>query len=52
MAATREEFVDASDQLRIAVYDLKAIDEQVATLSVSVGDLPLSEAAAKVSRGA
>lgn len=52
MAAVREELVDTSNKLKLAFSDLEAIDDKVAALTVGVGDLPLSEAAARVSQGA
>lgn len=52
MAAVRKEVVDTAYKLRIAFSDLKATGAEVAALTVGVGGLPLSEAAAGVSRGA
>eukprot|EP00903_Cladosiphon_okamuranus_P020900 g19193.t1 len=52
MAAVRKQLAGASEELRTAFSDLRAIDEEVSELTAGVGDLPLSEAAARVSQGA
>ena len=44
--------MDASAKLRLAISDLKAVDEEIAALSTGMDALPLSQVAARVSKGA
>ena len=44
--------MDVSTKLQLAMSDLKAVDEEMASASVNVAALPLSQAAARVSQGA
>jgi len=52
MATARELLTDMSEKLRLAVFSLKTVDEEVASLTVGVGALPMSESAARVRKAA
>ena len=52
MAEVREHLIDTSNKLRLAFSNLIAVGEEVKALTVDVGHLRLSEAAARVSQGA
>ena len=52
MAAPREHLAATSEKLRRAVSDFDVVSEELAMLNESVGNLPLSEVAARLSQGA
>lgn len=52
MADAREHLIDTSGKLTLALSDLRETNDHVAALATGVGDLSLSDAAARVSQGA
>ena len=52
MATARQHLADTSKALRVAVAALKAVDEGVVSVTVSLDTLPMAEAAARVKEAA